>query len=494
MRRYLFLTVTLLLFFSLTATPFAATYYVKPDGNDNLDGRSDASAWKTIGKINSYSFTIGDDVYFKCAGTWAGAQLIVAWGGTSADRVTVGAYYMSEGSEIHGVSGNKPIIDGNDSVPDQYDGLVKVTGNYADVENLSIKNSEGKGILVYESSNNNVTGCYIENTYRRGIHYQTVDTGNIEDNELNDCARFREETGPYYEVSLGPTESSNLNIRRNIVHDTHGEGINLFNNNSNILVEYNIIYDVRSVAMYVDASRNVIIRYNLIYNTSDRTYWRAADYPGQGIWVTYEPWSPSELSIENIYIYGNLVAWCRWGLAIDTGQASPTNVFMFNNTIVDCWVNMWVGGGPFINVNVKNNIFWKISDNCTMTELSGQASQINWGYNNWSHSVSGPASATSDVTGLPKLRKTTGWRSVNGGDLNGTEFALESNSPNVDAGTNLGKEFGYIPECDQSDWKAKNFLLVSQDSQGSGWEIGADIHVANPSLTPPSRLRILGGQ
>ncbi len=75
----------------------AATYYVKPDGNDNADGRSDATAWKTIAKVNSFSFQPGDDVYFKCGGTW-NERLYIDWGGVDENnRAIIGAYYLDGG-------------------------------------------------------------------------------------------------------------------------------------------------------------------------------------------------------------------------------------------------------------------------------------------------------------------------------------------------------------------------------------------------------------
>jgi len=91
------------------------------------------------------------------------------------------------------------------------------------------------------------------------------------------------------------------------------------------------------------------------------------------------------------------------------------------------------------------------------------------------------------------LNKTTGWRSMNGGELHGSEFALQSASPAKNAGTPLGTQFSDIPECNESVWPAQ-VVLNDQDKQGSGWEIGADIHVANPAvLDSPTDLRIATG-
>ena len=43
----------LLIILLLTSNLFATNYYVKNDGNDNANGLSDATAWKTIAKVNA---------------------------------------------------------------------------------------------------------------------------------------------------------------------------------------------------------------------------------------------------------------------------------------------------------------------------------------------------------------------------------------------------------------------------------------------------------
>jgi parallel beta helix pectate lyase-like protein len=64
MKRYLFLTVTLVLFFSLAVNAFAATYYI--DGTIGDDGKSGttSSPWKTIEKANS-TLQPGDTVFIR---------------------------------------------------------------------------------------------------------------------------------------------------------------------------------------------------------------------------------------------------------------------------------------------------------------------------------------------------------------------------------------------------------------------------------------------
>jgi hypothetical protein len=46
-------------------------YYVDAtSGNDANDGRSPAAAWKTIAKVNGYSFSAGDRILFKRGEMW----------------------------------------------------------------------------------------------------------------------------------------------------------------------------------------------------------------------------------------------------------------------------------------------------------------------------------------------------------------------------------------------------------------------------------------
>ena len=71
----------------------AATYYVRTGGNDSADGRSHATAWASLNKVNGYSFAAGDRVLFHEGDRWVG-QLTVDWAGTASQRAVVGAYYL----------------------------------------------------------------------------------------------------------------------------------------------------------------------------------------------------------------------------------------------------------------------------------------------------------------------------------------------------------------------------------------------------------------
>lgn len=68
-------------------------YYVDyTGGNDSLDGRSAANAWKTITKVNSVTFVPGDHILFKCGEVWQGLSLIVTGSGTAAKPIVYSKY------------------------------------------------------------------------------------------------------------------------------------------------------------------------------------------------------------------------------------------------------------------------------------------------------------------------------------------------------------------------------------------------------------------
>lgn len=99
------ITVLFGLFFILAFTPglYAATYYVDATlGTDDNDGLSEATAWKTIAKVNASSFVPGDSILFNRGDTWR-EQLTVPGSGSSGSPITYGAYG----------SGVLPIINGS---------------------------------------------------------------------------------------------------------------------------------------------------------------------------------------------------------------------------------------------------------------------------------------------------------------------------------------------------------------------------------------------
>ena len=67
------MNIKLMVMGCMMASCFCAVgdYYVDSvNGDDNLDGRSPATPWRTIGKVNQSTFQPGDRVLFKRGGLW----------------------------------------------------------------------------------------------------------------------------------------------------------------------------------------------------------------------------------------------------------------------------------------------------------------------------------------------------------------------------------------------------------------------------------------
>lgn len=85
----LLLAVTALVLYANAAS--AATFYVSPSGNDAANGQSEATAWKTVSKVNATTFAAGDIIRFQRGGEWREA-LNASTSGAVGNPITYDAY------------------------------------------------------------------------------------------------------------------------------------------------------------------------------------------------------------------------------------------------------------------------------------------------------------------------------------------------------------------------------------------------------------------
>lgn len=518
MGRHLFLTLTLALFFLVMILPLpnlvsAETYYVKPDGNDTLDGRSDSTAWKTVHKVNSYNFAAGDDVYFKCNGTYSTVQrLNVNWLGTAANRVVIGAYYVTGGTEAIGIAGARPVLDGQwtggqPSDPKWY-GLISISsGNdYVRIQDLKVYQSQNMGITSDTCDYVTVSNVVVDYCYRQGVHlYQGINCI-LENSEITRVSRQGSGACVIMQKSNGTI------VRNNEIHDScftgfgggGREGIN-FLRSDNSLAEYNVIYNTRGMGIYFDHAIGCTARYNLIYYTSrGGDCWRGRMKPAPGIVFNDEvPQGAAHLARDNT-VMGNLIAGCGEGITLWSGPRNAfdpglVNVRIIGNTIVEPYstdsshIAIRIhSSANNSNTIIKNNIFYQTSGRIAAVPND---TELDFDFNLWSLEPENDAKGPNDPPyGVPKLAKTSGWNNLEPGSLKYSTFALQAGSPAIDVGINLGTRLAHILECNEINLRTGNMLLIDQNSQGSGWEIGADIHINDVTSLqpqPPKNLSIL---
>ncbi len=151
-----------LLVFSFGASR-AATYYISNSGNDSNTGLIAAQAWKTLAKVNSWTFKPGDQILFQRGSTFYGS-LTVKNSGTASNPITYGAYG----------TGEKPVITG----------FTTVTGWTSEGGGIYSKviTSEGATNMVIVDGVQCAIGRYPNNSF---LTYEACNTNiSIVDNEL----------------------------------------------------------------------------------------------------------------------------------------------------------------------------------------------------------------------------------------------------------------------------------------------------------------------
>src|SRR4051794_36404136 len=67
------------------------TYHVSPSGDDSNDGKTPATAWRSISRVNSQAFVPGDQILFKRGGEWREC-LVPGTDGSADHPIVFGAY------------------------------------------------------------------------------------------------------------------------------------------------------------------------------------------------------------------------------------------------------------------------------------------------------------------------------------------------------------------------------------------------------------------
>ena len=95
--------IIFLLYFTISGSATATNYYVDTTGNDIINGLSQASAWKTIAKLNSSMASLlpGDTVFFKRGQRFYGT-LTITVSGSAANPLVFDAYGTGSAPEITG--------------------------------------------------------------------------------------------------------------------------------------------------------------------------------------------------------------------------------------------------------------------------------------------------------------------------------------------------------------------------------------------------------
>lgn len=153
------LTLLIAYLFSITSLYAQTTFYISSTGNDNNNGSSQQTAWKSLEKVNATTFKPGDKILFEGNTVFEGT-LSINNSGTSKQSILFGSY--GNGKAIINAGNGDGIKAFNVSNIKVKDFIIK--GN-------SVKDNNGNGIHFYSDDTiNNPQNIIIENCDVSGFH------------------------------------------------------------------------------------------------------------------------------------------------------------------------------------------------------------------------------------------------------------------------------------------------------------------------------------
>ncbi len=191
MRKYLlvFLLFLLGLVFGKQAQAAGVNYYLDCNGSDGNNGTSQASAWGTLNKVNSFNFQAGDHLLMRKGCSWNGT-LTLSESGTASDNIFIEAYG----------SGELPLIENGSSGSTSVD----ISGSYITLDSIFTRaiapstesgcQNQPKGHIVgvtFESGatnntlkNSKLTGAYAGVYLKTGSHHNRILSNNLFQNTM----------------------------------------------------------------------------------------------------------------------------------------------------------------------------------------------------------------------------------------------------------------------------------------------------------------------
>ena len=229
-------------------------YFDSVNGNDKNNGKSEATAWANLKKIDNLRLLPGDELLFKAGSTFNGS-IRIYYSGEAKSPIILNMYGTGEKPKINTTS-NKCALDLSDC-------------SWVEVSNLDLTNPQGQyGVLMAPVRKGISTHIYLKNL---SIH-------NISGDQTNDTAgiSFLSEgkTGTQYfdDISIDNCTIKNVGengivFASNFINRTAtASGSADFTPSKRISIKYNNLDSISGSGIRIDASDSPIIEYNKLSN------------------------------------------------------------------------------------------------------------------------------------------------------------------------------------------------------------------------------------
>jgi hypothetical protein len=456
----------------LCSTSWATTYYVDAtNGNDSNLGTSSDKAWKYLSKVNSMTFEPGDIIRFKRGEVWnEGITLEVNYSGTINNWIVFADYG----------NGELPKFDYSSN---SGEGFYIFNQDYIKIQNIHIYNAYREGISIYGNSSDRIQGfqligCYIENNgLRRGAYDFGLDAQYIDDLTISDTifdgnrqsgTRIQSCRNVIIARCVGKNHVGGDDHDGFLIQNT--DGLYMFDCSAHNNSESGI--DLGGYEAYTDNMQNAYVHRCFVYDNDD-----------DGIAISgCQIDDSTPFYTRNIYFYN----------CLSYGNGTY-NLKVYENAGELYFYNCLFDNSGSHNLKFDEGAHDLSFRNCIVSNSSGNPVNI-WTGGSYPY----PYNLDFDfMLWYPKIpqaayRGTTYWTSdPKFTNPSGDDYTLQSDSPAIDAGTNLGEKykFGLDPASDMQLVKT-----LDQDANGNGWEIGPYVYpvqIGELSLSPPSNLRII---
>jgi uncharacterized repeat protein (TIGR02059 family) len=409
------LNIIVIVFLILTAQLSGRNYYVKSLGNDGNTGLSDTQAWKTLSKVNSFTFSPGDSIFLKKGDTWR-EQLTINQSGSVGSYITYTSYGTGAKPKILGSTkaitwiptGTANVWQSETSLTNPYSetkGTIFFIGIDATVT-FGVPKTYSLGFANLTTEYDwtwNANTLYLYSTSDPDIRYSSIEAAQREQAVLLNSKEFIEINGidMFFTMKSGvhseyPTKGlsgytlknceiaylgyinnygygshvcyNTMLIEYNTIHDCGRRGVSIVNygthNISNIIVQNNTFYngyhttgvDIETGVNSGESGNisNLFVRSNVIYDPETRNYSTMSNFiqgPQSGTGI-----------ITDFHFYDNIIKYSSTaGLQIEqvTGPSFIYNntFYGFNKAMTSYIFLLYVTQGSR-NITVKNNIFY----------------------------------------------------------------------------------------------------------------------------------------
>ena len=295
------------------------TYYVdSKNGNDNNDGKSPNTPWKSLAKVNETEFKPGEKILLKVGSVWNGESLHPKGSGQSGSPIVIDKYGDSKSNEkpmLNGCGFIENVIQlynqeyweinnleisnfskGDNSLKDAPNRIaVKINGSdygtmhHIHLKNLYIHDVNGTlnnklngGIMIFAGGDKIPTNY--DDVLIEGCNFERVDRSGIKAVAAGIWCNRDEKTTKHKWYP-----SKNVIIRGNKLNDIGGDGITT-RDTDGALIEHNVVTNSNMRCYKVNAKWNVAIwtfqADNTVIQYNEAAYTRSI-YDGQGFDCDY---------------------------------------------------------------------------------------------------------------------------------------------------------------------------------------------------------------